>query len=219
MPTTAPSLTVTVIDYGAGNVSNVQKALESVGCRATVSDQARDLERADALVLPGVGAFDAGMRELERRGLRDAMERAVLQRKKPLLGICLGMQLLSLEGTEGGRRPGLGFLPAKVRRLRADAQGLRIPHVGWNEVAVTRASILFAGIPDRPDFYFVHSYHVECEDPAMCTATCDYGHPFAAVIEHDNLFATQFHPEKSQRYGLQILRNFVSHCRSLAQRN
>jgi len=206
-------LSVTIVDYGAGNLRNVQKALEFLGCQAPIiSNQVDDLAQAEALILPGVGAFHMGMQHLRDLGLDIALRVEVLEKRKPLLGICLGMQLLATEGHEGGRCDGLGLLPMVVRRLRCDGAGLRVPHMGWNNVCARRGATLFVGVPVDPDFYFVHSYHAECVDENIVAATCEYGQTFVAAVEHSNIFATQFHPEKSQRYGLQVLSNFLKHC-------
>lgn len=205
-----PNSPITVIiDYDAGNLRNVQKAIEFLGYQSLISNRIEEIGRAEILILPGVGQFYHGMKALEALSLCGVLERKVVQEKTPLLGICLGMQLLAKEGTEGGRHLGLGFINGTVQKLDSNQKGLRLPHIGWNDVVAKKASILFSGIPEHPDFYFVHSYQLVCEE-AVVSATCEYGRPFPAAIEKDNIFATQFHPEKSQRYGLQILKNFLT---------
>lgn len=205
------SLKITIIDYEAGNLRNIQKAVEYLGYNAVISNQINAVEEADILVLPGVGAFHTGISVLENLGLIEALRKAVIKNRKPLLGICLGMQLLGREGHEGGKRSGLGFLPMTIHRLQSDKKGLRLPHIGWDNVVTSDYSILFSEIPEDPDFYFVHSYHAVCEDESIIAATCEYGHRFVAAVEKDNIFATQFHPEKSQRYGLKVLKNFMNY--------
>ncbi|MEW5767128.1 MAG: imidazole glycerol phosphate synthase subunit HisH [bacterium] len=208
------SLKITIIDYEAGNLRNIQKAIEHLGYKALISKQINAVEEADILVLPGVGAFHSGMNVLEGLGLIEALRKAVIKNRKPLLGVCLGMQLLGREGHEGGKRAGLGFLPMTIHRLQSDKKGLRLPHIGWDNVVASDHSVLFSEIPKDPDFYFVHSYQAVCEDESIIAATCEYGHRFVAAVEKDNIFATQFHPEKSQRYGLQVLKNFMNYCKT-----
>lgn len=201
---------VAVIDYGRGNLRSVQKALELVGLAAIITRDPRDLSDAHALVLPGVGAFRDCMDSLHSLGLVDPLLRA-LQAGKPFLGICLGLQVLFEESEEFGPAPGLGVLSGKVRRFpaqRCERAGLKVPHMGWNTVCLTRESPLFQGIPAEAHFYFVHSYFVEPWDPAIVLAVTDYGISFASVVQRNRLVATQFHPEKSQRAGLRFLANF-----------
>jgi glutamine amidotransferase len=201
---------ITVIDYGVGNLRSVAKALEAAGGRVCVSGDAADLRRAERLVLPGVGAFAAGMANLVETGLVDALTQEVRQEGKPLLAICLGMQLLTRESEEDGWHAGLGWLPARVVEFDTTASGLKVPHMGWNEIVPRGEAPFFAGLGSKPIFYFVHSYHLACDDVAMIAATCDYGGLFPAVVRHANILATQFHPEKSQDDGLRLLRNFLA---------
>jgi glutamine amidotransferase len=212
---------VVVVDLGAGNLRSVEKALDAVGAAARVSSSAAELEVADRIVLPGVGSFAEGMRQLSGRGLLEAL-RFAARRRTPLLGICLGMQLLFEEGEEHGRHSGLGLLPGRVRRLPEElrlptapswARGLelaKVPHTGWNRVLIGRPTPLLAGIDPGAHAYFNHSYY--CEAAARDTvARTEHGClRFAAVVEREGwLYGAQFHPEKSQRVGLQLLRNFV----------
>ncbi len=202
-------ISITIVNYDAGNLRNVQKAVEAMGHTAAPSSIATDIESADALILPGVGSFHDGMANLERLGLADGLRKAVQEQGKPILGICLGMQLFAEEGSEGGHTQGLGLLPMTVEPLSSSQHGLRVPHIGWDDVSIQNNPLMFRGLPENPDFYFVHSYHAVCQDRAILAATCDYGHTFTAAAERDHIWATQFHPEKSQRYGMQVLRNFL----------
>lgn len=199
---------VVIIDYNMGNVASVLKAFQKIGAEAIISHQPAEIEKATYLVLPGVGAFGDGMKNLQQCGLVGLLGEKVLKDKTPFLGICLGMQLLADSGTEFGNHTGLGWVRGSVVKLKGDA-ALRLPHVGWNDVAVEHSSTLFAEVTD-PNFYFVHSYHLECADADVTAATCTHGQPFTAALQQDNIMATQFHPEKSQTSGLQVLRNFLA---------
>jgi glutamine amidotransferase len=202
--------TVAIVDYGMGNLDSVRRAVEECGGRAVVTDVAADIEGADRIILPGVGAFPDAMTNLTTRELDKVLEDQVRGEQAPFLGICLGMQLLASVGFEGGETPGLGWIDGEIRRLEATEQDRRIPHVGWNEVVPTGLSPLFDGIDARADFYFVHSYHFVCRDAADSAATTPYCGGFTSVVARDNVHAVQFHPEKSQRFGLQLLRNFLA---------
>ena len=197
-----------IIDYGLGNLRSVAGAVERLGYEPVISSDASELAKADKLILPGVGAFGDGMRNLDARGLVGPLREMVLDGSTPLLGICLGSQLLSRQSEEFGTHQGLGWIDAHVTLLTPDDPSLRVPHVGWNDVVRTRESILFDGIPDDALFYFVHSYHIIAPE-AIVTARCDYGVPIVAVLEVGNVYATQFHPEKSQQHGLTLLGNFL----------
>jgi|SRR4051794_1461722 glutamine amidotransferase len=201
---------VAIVDYGMCNLDSVRRAFEELGARAFVTDDPVGLERADRIVLPGVGAFPDAVRNLRARGLADALSKQVLENGAPFLGVCLGMQLLAAVGHEVETTEGLGWIDAEVRRLQPTANGERVPHIGWNEVDVSIDDHpLFAGIAPRADFYFVHSFHVACREPADVLATTPYCGDFVSAIARDNVFATQFHPEKSQQHGLRLLRNFL----------
>lgn len=196
---------IVIIDYGVGNLRSVQKALEQVGAAAIVSGDPASLDRADGIVLPGVGAFGDGMDHLRARGwvapLREKARAGV-----PLLGICLGMQLLFDESEEMGRHAGLGLLPGRVVRF---AEGdLKVPHVGWNQLQVRKGALL-AGIPSGSYAYFVHSYYSLPADEGDVWATTEYGLEFASVVGRGKVMGAQFHPEKSQEVGLRLLRNFA----------
>ena len=205
---------IAVVDYGMGNLRSVSKAIENVAADATIRITVRpeDLRRADRVVVPGQGAMPDCMRELRERGLAQAVVEAA--GTKPFLGICIGLQML-FDHSEEGRVDGLAVLPGTVRRFPSgmiDRTGipLKIPHMGWNEVAQSGAHPLWAGIPDASRFYFVHSYYADAVGSSFESGVCTYGIPFTAAIARDNMFAVQFHPEKSQSAGLKLLRNFVN---------
>lgn len=200
-----------IVDYGMGNVSSIRNMLSRIGVPdVLISADPADCGRADRIILPGVGAFDAAVRNLEQRALRAPLQRAARQRRVPILGICLGMQLLA-EGSEEGSLPGLGLLPAFVKRFDAATLGarLRIPHMGWNEVKVVRPHLLFDNATDEQRFYFVHSYHVVCRDRADVVGVTEYGFEFDAAIARGNVAGVQFHPEKSHQFGKRLLANFA----------
>ena len=202
---------IALIDYGISNVRSVQKAFEHLNAEVTLTSDPDQVMRADKLILPGVGAFSAGMEGLRRRGLIEPITRRV-QQGAPLIGICLGMQLLFDESEEIGQglpaNAGLSLLAGQVVRLRGE--GIHIPHMGWNQLQPVRESDLLRGIEPGAYAYFVHSYVCEPADASAILATTDYGQPFASVVGKDNVWGIQFHPEKSQRTGLQVLRNFLS---------
>ena len=207
-------ITVAVLDYGMGNRRSVEKALEHVGARALITRDPVCLEQADALVVPGVGAFPQGMHNLVELGL-DERIRAAAASGTPILGICLGMQLLFERSQEHELTDGLGLLAGEVSPL--EAGGLRIPHIGWNDVRFERPSSLTAGLPGGScAFYHVHSLAARPDDPSDVIATTDYGERFATIVGHGNVFGVQFHPEKSSRDGLTLLSNFVTLCRDRA---
>lgn len=199
-----------IVDYGMGNLGSVRRALEECGADVLVSDNPADCNQADHIILPGVGAFADGMAALKSGGWIAALRSAVLEDTIPLLGICLGMHLLADKGFEGGETPGLGLIPGEVRRLTADSPETRIPHVGWNEVQHSCVHPLLTGIPNGADFYFVHSYHFASGNGKDALAKTPYCGSFTSVIARGNAYGTQFHPEKSSRYGFQLIRNFLS---------
>lgn len=188
-----------------GNLRSVQKAFERVGSSTAITRDIETIRNASKIVLPGVGAFKDAMRNLYDLGLIDVLEEEVIQKKKYFLGICLGMQLIAAKSYEFGETQGLGWLDAHVVRFKDE--GLKIPHVGWNDLAFANPTPLFEGVPDGSDFYFVHSYFFD-GDPVYATGFCDYGGNFIASVQKENIFATQFHPEKSQVHGLKIIENF-----------
>lgn len=198
---------IKIVDYGMGNLRSVQKGFESIGYAAEICDQARELNDSTHLVLPGVGAFRDAIHELRRKDLVPAVLNH-LEAGKPFLGICLGLQLLFDVSDEDGEWEGLGVLPGRVQRFE-DQPGLKIPHMGWNTIQRTGDQPLWREIPESAHFYFVHSYHVVPEDASVVATRTDHGGNFVSSVARDNLFATQFHPEKSQQVGLQLLRNFA----------
>src|SRR3989344_4968732 len=202
---------IVVINYGMGNVGSVKNALDFLGATSVLSKDARDIEKASHIILPGVGAFSDGMNNLRKFGLIPVLKEEVLKKKKPLLGICLGLQLLAEKGEEGGAHEGLGFINGTVRRFRVDTKKFRIPHIGWNDVSPTGDDILFNGISSTI-FYFVHSFFLEPTSKDVIAATCSYGEEFTAAIREKNIFGTQFHPEKSQKSGLALLKNFINYA-------
>lgn len=203
---------ILIIDYGLGNLFSVAKAFESIGATVRVSADPKELAKASHIVLPGVGAFPRGMHNLENAGLHTMLQEEVVAKNKPFLGICLGMQLLADKGYEHEECPGLGWISGEVRKLDAERQGLKIPHVGWNNMTVQKESRLLKNIKPNSDFYFVHSYQLHCTDKKDVVATTMYGEEITAVIEHENIFAVQFHPEKSQEAGLTLLENFIRYA-------
>jgi imidazole glycerol-phosphate synthase subunit HisH len=199
---------IAIIDYGMGNLRSVQKALEAVGERATVTGEPDEVRRASRVILPGVGAFADAIAELRRTGLDEAFRDAVAA-GKPCLGVCLGLQLLFDVSEEDGLHQGLGLLPGRVVRFHA-APGLKIPHMGWNTLRIRRPAPLLKGLEPEPSVYFVHSYYAVPANPGVVAAEADHPHPFAAMVWRDNLIACQFHPEKSQRVGLAMYANFAA---------
>jgi glutamine amidotransferase len=198
---------IAIIDYGMGNLRSVQKGFEKVGHAATITSDPKVIQSAQRVVLPGVGAFEDAMHELRARGLVEPVRQAVAS-GRPFLGICLGLQLLFEVGYENGRHEGLGILAGDVVRFEPRV-GLKVPHMGWNQLAIRGKPPIFAGLGQSPYMYFVHSYYAVPRDATVMAAEANYPQPFTAAVWRDNLFATQFHPEKSQREGLQILRNFA----------
>lgn len=199
---------IAVLDYGSGNLHSVRSALNLIGVEACVTRNPEDLRAADRIILPGVGAFSECLKNLRASGMVEALEEEVLEKGKPFYGICVGLQVLAREGHEFGVHKGLGWVPGVVKRFDVEAQGLKVPHVGWNEIIARPDVSLFNGIKENAAFYFVHSYRIELSDPTWQVAECDYGKKFTAAILHHNIFATQFHPEKSQETGLRLLENF-----------
>jgi imidazole glycerol-phosphate synthase subunit HisH len=200
---------IALIDYGIGNLRSVEKALLTVGCQVSLTSQTSEILSADKVVLPGVGAFGDGMQGLRQRGLVEAIE-AVVEARKPFLGICLGMQLLFEVSYELGVHPGLGLLPGEVRRF--ESNDLKVPQTGWNQIRPRRESRLLNGLAPNSYAYFNHSYYCQPADPGDILASSEYGVDYASVVGRDGLYGVQFHPEKSQAVGLQILRNFVERC-------
>lgn len=198
---------VTVVDYRTSNLLSITKALQRVGAEVELTQKADDIAKADRLVLPGVGAFGAAMRNIDSLGIREALV-AYGRSGRPLMGICLGMQVLFSVSFEQGRYYGLALLPGEVVAFPEDT-GMKVPHMGWNQISFRKKSRLFEGVRDMEYAYFVHSYYVKSNDDCIAGAT-DYGVIFPAIVESGNIFGIQFHPEKSQSFGLKILENFLS---------
>src|SRR5690242_6775064 len=200
---------VLIPNLSIGNFASVLRMIQKAGGEARLVDSPSDLRGADKIILAGIGAFDNGMTSLRDGGWTDALNEAALERKIPVLGICLGMQLM-LQSSEEGNMPGLGWVEGEVRRLRPPPDsGLKVPHMGWNTVTVTRENELFPAEDDQR-FYFVHSYYADCAQPDVVVATSQHGSPFTAALKKDNIYGVQFHPEKSHRFGMAILRNFLA---------
>lgn len=202
--------TVAIIDYGMCNLDSVARAVEECGGTPLVTNNIHDLEIATQIILPGVGAFPDAMSQLTKLSMDTAIREQVLDNNIPFLGICLGMQVMATKGTEDAETEGLGLIEGTVKRLKPESHDTRIPHIGWNEVHYVRNSPLFEGISTGKDFYFVHSYHFCCSDENNIIAWTPYCGGFTSAISKGNIFGTQFHPEKSQKVGFQVLKNFIS---------
>lgn len=198
---------ITIIDYDAGNIKSVEKALKYLGEDVRITRDREEILASDGVILPGVGAFGDAMEKLHSYGLVEVI-REVTRRQIPFLGICLGLQLMFESSEETPGVEGLHLLDGTIRRIPA-APGLKIPHIGWNDLSFPNKGRLFRGVEEHSYVYFVHSFYLEAEDPAIVTATTEYGTQIHASVEKDNIFACQFHPEKSSRIGLKILQNFV----------
>ncbi|RHV89382.1 imidazole glycerol phosphate synthase subunit HisH [Clostridium sp. OF09-36] len=200
---------IAIIDYDAGNIRSVEKALLALGEQPVVTRKKEEILAADKLILPGVGAFGDAMERLHQYGLVDVIREAVKDKGIPILGICLGLQLMFERSDESDGVEGLGLLKGEILKI-PDSPGLKIPHMGWNSLKIKPDTCLFAQIPDGAYVYFVHSYYLKAEDPDIVAATTEYSTHIHAAVEQGNIFACQFHPEKSSEVGLQILKNFIS---------
>lgn len=203
---------IVIVDYGLGNLFSVKKAFEYLGAPVSISSDPLEIAQAERLVLPGVGAFGDGMEYLRARGLDAALRHEVLENKKPFLGICLGLQLVGEVGFEFGENAGLGWIKGSVRQIDTTASELKLPHIGWNTISMLKESPLLKGIKPQAEFYFLHSFQLVCSDSSDIVATTEYGEAITVVIQRGNIFATQFHPEKSQESGLKILENFMAYA-------
>lgn len=201
---------ITIIDYNMGNIASIQNMLKKIGEDSIVTSNPKDIEVAEKLILPGVGAFDYGMRSLHELNLVESIKKRVLNDGIPILGICLGMQLMTASSEEG-ILPGLGLFDAKTLKFvkTEEYPDLKIPHMGWNYVDKTKDSNLFQALDEETRFYFVHSYYVKCNDPSDVLATAEYGDRFACSIGKKNIYGVQFHPEKSHKFGMKLLKNYV----------
>jgi glutamine amidotransferase len=201
---------IRIVDYGIGNLLSVLNAFQAAGIDAELSSDPKAVQAADKVLLPGVGAFGVAMDRLERGGFADALREFALVRQRPLMGICLGMQLLAETGTEFGERPGLGFIRGRIEKIDTGTTNLRLPHMGWNDLVLTRETRLLAGLQKERSAYFAHSYVMVPVDTTDIAATTDYGMPLVAAVERSNIQGAQFHPEKSQLVGVQLLKNFAA---------
>jgi glutamine amidotransferase len=200
---------IVVIDYDMGNTGSILNMIKKAGGEATISSDPEEIRNADKLILPGVGSFDSGMQNLSNLGLINILRKKVTEQEIPLLGICLGLQLLTRRSEEGILQ-GLGLVDASTVRFRLpNNSGLKIPHMGWNSVIVRKESPLFHNVSQNSVFYFVHSYHVVCNSAEDILSTTNYGYDFVSSLQSGNIFGTQFHPEKSHKYGLKLMKNFV----------
>lgn len=198
---------ICIVDYGMGNIGSLINMFRRIGADTDVTSNPSAIAKARKILLPGVGAFDAAMNRIDELGLRDVLRKRALEDGVPFLGICLGMQLL-VERSEEGLAAGLGLIPGKAVRFPRGT-GLKVPHMGWNEVKVVKPTPLTAPLPDKPRFYFVHSYHVQATDRTNVMLSCEYGQTFDAGLCRDNVFGAQFHPEKSHKFGMAMLRGFA----------
>lgn len=198
---------ITIIDIQIGNIGSVTRALKFLKCKYIVTDKKEDIENATKILFPGVGSFAEASKKLESSGLKEVIKEQVLVKKTPILGICLGMQLFAKEGYEGGKFPGFGFIDAEVKLIEAKKHNLRLPHMGWNNLSSSNLRLL-NGTKESTCFYFVHSYEMKLNEN-IPHVTTDYGSDIIAMVEKENIYATQFHPEKSQEQGLKILKNFI----------
>ncbi len=201
---------IAIVDYGMGNIGSLENMIRKAGGASRVTSNPAEVLQAEKLILPGVGAFDNGISKLNRSGLAAALTTRIVRDHIPILCICLGMQLIT-EGSEEGTLPGLGWVPGRTIRFKFEPSAdLKIPHMGWNNVRFVKDSPLSAALPEDARFYFVHSYHVVCRDPQDVLTTTTYGIEFTSSLQHGKIYATQFHPEKSLKYGLQLIRNFLA---------
>ena len=199
---------ITIVDYGMGNLRSVQKAFERIGIPAKISGHHDEILGADKLVLPGVGHFEQGMKNIQSRGLFEVLNTAVLKTKTPIIGICLGMQLMT-EFSEEGNCNGFGWIKGKTRKFLFNDNGLKIPHMGWNTLSILKNNSIFKEISPDSFFYFVHSFYISCDNIDNILALSTYGIDFVSSFENENIFGCQFHPEKSHDNGLQIIKNFA----------
>jgi glutamine amidotransferase len=200
---------ITILDYGMGNIGSLENMIRKAGGAVRIAKEAEDLTSAEKLILPGVGHFDYAMNALTSKGFRQILDYKVVNERRPILCICLGAQLVT-ESSEEGSQAGLGWIKGRSVRYRFPQESqLKLPHMGWNDVKVLKPSRLFTEMHADPCFYFVHNFHLLCDDPADALTTTHYGYDFVSSMEHENIFAVQFHPEKSHKYGLKLIKNFV----------
>jgi glutamine amidotransferase len=199
---------ITIVDYGLGNLGSIQNILKRIGAQSVVTSDADEIKNAEKIILPGVGSFDTAMRQIDELGLKDVLIKKAKIDNIPILGICLGMQLLT-RGSEEGKLSGLNLIPAKTVKFEIK-EGYKVPHMGWNKVLINTKSEITKGFDDEFRFYFVHSYKVQCDNPINSILKANYGGIFDAAIQHGNIYGVQFHPEKSHKFGKKLLSNFVN---------
>ena len=204
---------IAIVDYGVGNLGSILNMFRKIGIEAVVTANPSDIKKADKLILPGVGAFDTAMKNIRDLKLLDVLNQKVIADKTPVIGLCLGMQILT-ESSEEGKMPGLGWIKGKTIRFRFEESrnDLKIPHMGWNTVEIKNPSPLVEELDKNSRFYFVHSYHIDCKDKEDVTAVTNYGYDFPSVVKKENIYGIQFHPEKSHKFGMKLLENFANRC-------
>jgi glutamine amidotransferase len=201
---------ITIVDYGMGNLGSVANILKKIGSKSIITSDLNTIQNAEKIILPGVGAFDTAIRRIDEMNLREVIVELAVNKKIPILGICLGMQLL-MENSEEGALPGLGLIKGRAFHFKHHlVNGFKIPHMGWNEVTISNSCTLTQGFQNEIRFYFVHSYFVRAENESDSMMKCNYGVDFDAAVQHENIYGAQFHPEKSHRFGMLFLKNFVS---------
>jgi len=204
---------IVVIDYKTGNIGSILNMLKKIDAKGMISSDPKDIKKADKLILPGVGSFDEGINNLKDSGLISVIEDKVIKEKTPIMGICLGMQLLA-KRSEEGVLDGLGWIDAEVKRFKFENNELKIPHMGWNSVTVLKQDNLLRGMLEQSRFYFVHSYYFACKDDKDALLATEYGHSFTSAVKKDNIIGVQFHPEKSHKFGMKLLENFANYNQS-----
>lgn len=204
---------IVIVDLRTGNIGSIANMLKKIGVEACVSSKHEDIRNAEKLILPGVGAFDRGMKNLNDSGIREVLYEMVVEKETAVLGICLGMQLFC-EKSEEGMVAGLGWIEAETVKFRFEKSigGPRVPHMGWNRISITKVSPLYCDMHEEPRFYFAHSYHVVCSDVSHILSLTHYGCDFASSIQKNNIYGVQFHPEKSHKFGMKLLQNFTQNC-------
>jgi glutamine amidotransferase len=201
---------ITIIDYGMGNLGSVHNMLKKIGVPTKITSEPEEILKAEKLLLPGVGSFDAAISRINESGLSEVLNKLVIEKEVPILGICLGMQLL-MEGSEEGKLAGFGWIKGKAYHFKGRIpSSLKVPHMGWNDISITNQNSLTKEFNGEIRFYFVHSYYVKVENPAHSMMNCKYGLEFDAAVHKDNIYGAQFHPEKSHKFGMQFLRNFAT---------
>lgn len=203
---------IVILDYGVGNLTSIKNMLRKAGANSVITNDKGAVADASKLILPGIGAFEYGMGKLRSMPYFDVLNQRVLEEKTPVLGVCLGAQLLFKQSEEGAFTEGLGWIDGRVERFKVEEMNtpLKVPHMGWSDIHLNKSSRLFEGMYNEPRFYFVHTYHMVCNDPNDALVNCEYGYPFVAGVEKENILGVQFHPEKSHKFGLKLYSNFIN---------